>query len=107
VGEWRRLHDEKLYKMYTKLNIIRVIKSRRMRGSWHVACMGQMRNEYKILVGKPERKRPLVRPRHRWEDNIRINLRAVRQEGMDCIHLDQGRDQWQSLLNTVMNLWVA
>jgi hypothetical protein len=68
--------------------------------------MGGMRNAYDILVGKPEGKRPLGRPRHRWEDNIRMNLREIGWEGVDWIHLAQDRDQWWALVNMVMNLWV-
>jgi hypothetical protein len=67
--------------------------------------MGQMRNAYKILVRKPERKRPCGRPRHRWED-IRMDLRELGSEGVDCIHLAQDRDQWQAIVNVVMNLQV-
>jgi hypothetical protein len=68
--------------------------------------MGEKRNAYRILVGKPERKRPLGRPRSRWEDNIKIDLREIRWGGMDWIDLAQDRDQWKALVNTVMNLWV-
>jgi len=68
--------------------------------------MVEMRNAYKILVGKPEGKRPLGRPRCRWEVNIGIDLREIGWEGLDCIHLPQYRNQWKVLVNTVMNLWV-
>jgi hypothetical protein len=70
----------------------------------HVTCMGELRNSYSILVGKPEGKRPLVRRRCRWEDNIRLDLREIGWEGMDWMHLAQNRDQWQALVNTVMNV---
>jgi hypothetical protein len=63
-------------------------------------------NAYRILVGKPKRKRPLGRPTHRWVDNIKIDLREIGWDGMDCIDLAQDRDQWTALVNTVMNLWV-
>jgi hypothetical protein len=66
----------------------------------------ERRNAYNILVGKPERKRPLRRPRRRWEDNIKINLRDIAFAGVDWIHLAQDRDRWQVLVNTVMNLRV-
>jgi hypothetical protein len=67
---------------------------------------GEKRNAYRILVGKPERKRPLGKPRHRWEDNIRMNVREIGWGGMDWIDLAQDRDQWRALVNTVMNLRV-
>jgi hypothetical protein len=68
---WRRLHNEELHNLYSSPNIIRVIKSRMMRRAGHVPCMGEMRNVYNIFVGKPERERPLGRPRSRWEGNIK------------------------------------
>jgi len=71
----------------------------------HVANMGEMRNAYKILVGKLERCRPLGRPRRKWEENIRIGLREIGWEGVDWMHLAQVKDQWWALVNTVMNLW--
>jgi hypothetical protein len=77
VGGWRRLHNEELHNSYTSANVIRVIQSRRMRWAGHKARMGQMRNMYKILVGKPEGKRLLGRPRCRWEFNIRMDLREM------------------------------
>jgi len=106
VGDWRRLHNEALHNLYTSQNIITVIKSIRMGWAGHVARMGEIRNVYKILVGKLERKRPLGRPRRRWEDNVRMNLREIGWEGVDCMHLRQDRDQWRCLVNTVMNLQV-
>jgi hypothetical protein len=77
-----------------------------MRYMVHEACMGKMKNAYKILVGKPEMKRPLGRPRHRWEDNIRMDLMEIGWGGMDWIHLAQGREQWRALANIAINLWV-
>jgi hypothetical protein len=68
--------------------------------------MGQKRNVYMILVGKPEGKRPLGRPRHRWVDDIEMDLTEIGWDGMDWIDLAQDRDQWRALVNTVMNLWV-
>jgi hypothetical protein len=68
--------------------------------------MGEKRNSYRILVGKPEGKRPLGRPRHRWEDNIKMDLTEIECGGMHWIDLAQDRDQWWALVNTVMNLWV-
>jgi hypothetical protein len=77
VEGWRRLHNEELHKFYASQNIIRVMKSRRMIWTGHVARMGAMRIAYKIFGGKPEGKRQLGRPRHRWEDNIRMDLRET------------------------------
>ena len=71
TGEWRKLHNEELNVLYSSPNIVRVKKSKRMRCVGHVACMGEGRGMYSILVGKPGGKRPLGRPRHRWEDNTR------------------------------------
>jgi hypothetical protein len=83
-----------------------MMKSRRMRWAGHVARMGVNMNAYRILVGKPEGKRPLVIPRCRWVDNIKIDLRERGWHGMDWINLAQDRDQWRALVNTVMNLRV-
>ena len=77
TGEWRRLHNEELNDLYSSPNIVRVIKSRRMGWAGHVACVGVERGAYGVLVGKPEGKRPLGRPRHRWVDNIRMDLQEV------------------------------
>ena len=74
TGEWRRLHNEELNDLYSSPNIVRVIKSRRMRWAGHVARMGEQRGVYRVLVGKPEGMRPLVRPRRRWMDKIRMDL---------------------------------
>jgi hypothetical protein len=79
TGDWRKLHNEELHNLYSSPNIIRMIKSRMMKWAGHVERMGETRNAYRILVGKPEGKRPLGRPRRRWVDNIKINLR---QDGM-------------------------
>jgi hypothetical protein len=77
TGEWRRLHNKELYALYSSPNIIRVIKSRRLRWARHVARMGERRGAYRDLVGKPEGRRPLGTPRRRWEDNIKMDLREV------------------------------
>ena len=77
TGEWRKLHNEELSDLYSLPNIVRVVKSRRMRWARHVAHMGEGRGVYRVLVGKPEGKRPLGRPRPRWEDNIKMDLQEV------------------------------
>jgi hypothetical protein len=77
-----------------------------VRWAGYVARMGEKRNAYRILVGKPERKIPLGRPRRRCKDNIKIYLTEIRWCGMDCINLEQDRDQWRALVNTVMILRV-
>jgi hypothetical protein len=74
TGGWRKLHNEELRDLYSSPSIIRIIKSRRMRWAGHVARMGEKRNAYRLLVGKPEGKRPLRRPRRRWVNNIKIDL---------------------------------
>jgi len=89
IGEWRKLHIEELNDLYSLPNIVRVIKWRRMRWAGHVARMGERRAVYRVLVGKPEGKRPLRRPRRRWEDNIKMDLREVGCGGMDWIKLAQ------------------
>jgi hypothetical protein len=90
MGDCRRPHTEELYNLYSKVNIIRVMKSRRIRWAGHVAQVREKRNAYRIL-GKPEGKRPLGRPRRRWVDNIKIDLE--RWDGMDWVNLAQDRDQ--------------
>jgi hypothetical protein len=83
TGGWRKLHNDEIHNLYSSPSIIRVIKSRRMRWAVHVARMGEKRNAYRILVGKPEGKRPLGRPRRRWVDNIKVDLREIGWDGMD------------------------
>ena len=102
TGEWRKLHKEDLYSLP---NIVRVVKSRRMRWAVHVARMGEGRGVHRFLVGKPEGKRPLGRPRRKWEDNIKMDLQEV-GEGGDWMELAQDRDSWRALLNKVMNFCV-
>jgi len=106
TGEWRKLHNEELNDLYYSPTIVRVIKSRRMRWAGHVAFMGDRRGVFRVLVGKPEGKRPLGRPRRRGEDNIKMDLQEVGYGGMDWIELAHGRDRWRTLLNAVMNLRV-
>jgi hypothetical protein len=105
TGDWRKLHNEELHGLYSSPSIIRVIKARRMRWMGHVARMGEVRGAY-ILVGRPEGKRPLERPRRRWEDNIKMDLREIGFVDVDWIHLSQDRDRWRALVNAVMSLWV-
>ena len=105
TGEWRKLHSEGLNDLYSSPYIVRVIKSRIMRWAGHVACMGERRGAYRVLVWKPEEKRPLGRPRHRWEDNIKMDLQEVGC-GMDWIDLAKDRDRWRTVVNAVMNLRV-
>jgi transcription termination factor 2 len=106
TGDWRKLRNEELHNLYSSPNIIRMIKSRRMRWAGHVARMGETRNTYRILVGKPEGKRPLGRPKRRWVDNIKMDLREIGWYGMDWIDLAEDRNQWRAHVNTVMNLRV-
>ena len=104
---WRKLHNEQLNDLYSSPNIVRVIKSRRMRWVGHVACMGERRGVYKVLVGKPEGKRLRGRPRRRWEDNIKMALLEVGFEGMDGIDVPEDWDRWRAFVNEVMNLRVT
>jgi len=106
TGEWRRLHNEELNDLYSLPNIVRVIKSGIMRWAGLVARMGEKRGEYRFLVGKPEGKRPLGRPRRRWVDNIRTDFQGVECGCMDWIGLAQDRDRWRTLISAVMNLRV-
>ena len=106
TGEWRRLHNEELNDLYCSPNIVRVIKSRRMRWAGHVARLGEERGVYRVLVGKPKGRRPLGRPRRRWVDNIRMDLQEVGCGYMDWIGLAQDRDSWRTLVTAVMNVRV-
>jgi hypothetical protein len=87
TGEWSKLHHEELNNLYSLPNIVRVIKPRRMGWAGHVVHMGEGKGVYRVLVGKPEGRRPLWRPRHRWEDNIRMDLRKVGCGCVDCMEL--------------------
>jgi hypothetical protein len=106
TGGWRNLHNEELHDLYSSPSIIRIMKAWRMRWAGHVARMGERRNAYRLLVGKPEGKRPLGRPRRRWVYNIKIDLLRIGWGGVDCIGLAQNRGKWKALVNAVMDLWV-
>jgi hypothetical protein len=105
-GSWRKLHNNELHSLYSSPNIVRVIKSRRMRWAGHVARMVEGRGVYRVLVGRPEGKSPPGRPRRRWEDNIRMDLMEIGIEGANWIRLDQDMAHWWAFVSTVMNLWV-
>jgi hypothetical protein len=106
TGKSRQLHNEELSDLYFLPNIVRVVKSRRMRWAGHVARMGEGRGVLRVLVGKPEGKRPLGRPRRRWEDNIKMDLQEVGGSCGDWMELAQDRDRWRALVGTVRNLRV-
>ena len=106
TGEWRKLHNEELNDLYYLPNIVRVVKSRRMRWTGHVAHMGEDRVVHRVLVGKPEGKRPLGRPRCRWEDNIKMALQEVGRGRGDWMELAQDRDRWRALVGTVRDFRV-
>ena len=106
TGEWRKLHNEELSDLYSLPNIVRVVKSRRMRWAGHVARMGDGRGVHRVLVGKPEGRRPLRRPRRRWEDNIKMDLEEVGGDCGDWMVLVHDRERWRALVSTVRNLRV-
>jgi hypothetical protein len=106
TGGWRKLHNEELHDLYSSPSIIRIIESRRMRWAVHVARMGEKINAYRLLLGKPEGKKPLGRPRRRWVDYIKMVLLDIGCGGVDWIGLAQDRDKWRALVNAVMNLRV-
>jgi hypothetical protein len=99
------MHNDELHSLYSSPNIVRVIKSRRLRWAGHVARMGEGSGVYRVLVGRPEGKSPL-KPRLRWEDNIKIDLKEIGMDGANWIRLAQDRVQWRAFVNTVMNLRV-
>jgi hypothetical protein len=98
TGEWKKLHNEKLNDLYSLPHIVRVVKSRRMRCAGHVARMEEDRGVHRVLVGKPEGKRPLERPRRRWEDNIKMDLQEIGGGRGVWMELAQDRDRWRALL---------
>jgi hypothetical protein len=106
TGEWRKLHNEELSDLYSLPNILLVVKSRRIRWAGHMARMGEGRGVCRVLVGKPEGRRPLERPRRRSEDNIKMDLQEVGRGCGDWMELAQDRDRWRALVGTVRNLRV-
>jgi hypothetical protein len=104
--EWRKLRNEELNDLYSLPNIVRVVKSRRMRWTGHVARMGEGRGVRRLLMGKPEGKRPLGRPRRRWEDNIKMDFQEVGGVRGDWMELAQDRDRWRALVGTVRDFRV-
>jgi hypothetical protein len=106
TGEWRKLHNEELHDLYSSPTVIKIIKSRRMRWAGHVSRMEEKRNAYRLLVGKPEGKRPLGRPRRKWMNNISMDLGEVEWGDVDWIGLAKNRNRWRALVNWVLNLRV-
>jgi hypothetical protein len=106
TSRWRMLHNEELNDLYSLPNIVRVVKSRRMRCAGHVAHIGEERGVHWELVGKPEGKRPLGRSRRRWEDNIEMDVQEVGGGLGDLMELAQDRDSWRALVSTVKKLRV-
>ncbi|KAJ4427976.1 hypothetical protein ANN_23989 [Periplaneta americana] len=106
TGEWRKLHNTELHALYSSPDIIRNIKSRSLRWAGYVSCMGESRNAYRMLVGRLRRKRPLGRPRSRWEDNIKMDLREVGYDDREWTNLAQDRDRWRAYVRAAMNLRV-
>jgi hypothetical protein len=98
TGGWRKLYNEELHNLYSSPSIIRLIKSRRMRWAGHVARMGAKRNVYRLLLGKPEGKRPLGRPRRRWIHIIKMDLLEIGFGELDWVGLAQDRDKWRALV---------
>jgi hypothetical protein len=105
-GSWRKLHNDEVHSLYSSPKVVRAIKSRRLRWAGHVARIGEGRGIYRVLVRRPEGKRPLGRPRRRWEDNIMLDLKEMGINGANWIQLAQDRVQWRACVNTVMKLRV-
>jgi hypothetical protein len=104
TGEWRKLHNEELRDLYSSPSLIRIFKSKWIRWAGHVAGMGKNRNAYRLLVGKPEGKKPLGRPGRRWVDNIRMDLGKVGWGDVDWIGLAKDRKRWRALVNSAFIL---
>ena len=103
ISEWRRLHNEELYNLYRSHNVVRLIKSRRLRWAGHVARMKEGRSAFKILTGKATGKRPLGRPRRGWENNIRMDLEEIGINAGNWVDSAQDRDYWRVLVNAALN----
>ena len=106
TGEWRKLHNAELLALYSSPNIIRSLKSRRLRWAEHVAHIDQSTNAYRVLVGNTEGMRPLGRSRRRWENNIKMDLREVDRDPGEWIDHAQARDQWRAYVMAGMNIRV-
>ena len=107
IGYWRRHHNEELHSLYRSPNIVRVIKSRRLRWAGHVARMDEGRSAFKILTRNPTGKIPLWRPRRRWEDNIRMSIKEIGINTRNWVDSAQDRDYWRALVNAALNLRVS
>jgi hypothetical protein len=105
-GSWRKLHNDELHSLYYSPNTVRVIKSRRMKWAGHVARIEEGNGVYRVLVGRPEGKRPLGRPRRRWDDNIKMSLREIGIDRANWIQLARDKVRWLAFVNTVMKLRV-
>ena len=105
-GEWRRLHNEELHSLYRLPNIVRVIKSIRLRWTGYVARMEEGKSAFKILTGKPTGKRPLRRPSRTWEDNVRMDLKEIGIDRKNWVVYAQDGDYWRALVNVALNLRV-
>ena len=102
TGEWREIHNEELNDLYCSSNNVGVIKSRRIRWVRYVARTGEKRGVYRVLVGKPDGRKTFGRRRHRWKDNIKMDLRMLNRGAWICMY--QYWDRWRALVNAVMNL---
>jgi hypothetical protein len=105
-GEWRKLHNGEFHDLYSSPSIVRIMKSRRMRLVGHVARMGEKRYAYRLLVGKPEGRRPLARPRRTWVDSINTGLGVTGWGYVDSIGVAVEREKWRALVYAVMNVWI-
>jgi hypothetical protein len=101
-GGWTKLQNEELHKLHSSPSIIRKIRSRRIGWTGHIARLGERRTTYRLVVGKLEGKKPLGRPRRGWVDTTQMNLRDIGWGSLDYTDVDQDRDQWRDLVNTVM-----
>jgi hypothetical protein len=106
MGKRRKIHNGELHNLYSSPDIIRQIKSRRIRWAEHVARVGEEKNVYRVLMGKREGRRPLGRQRRKWDDGIKLDLREIGWGCVEWIHLAQDRDRWRTVVNAVMNLQV-